>query len=124
MGPGFWHSERFKRVLQNSSQEIYYPIYFHNKMQESQWFVDDFLKRSNQQPSSLAAMTYDSMKFVLSLGPHLETNKDFSRFFRKQKKVPGILGNLSMSRNRFVSFPAIIVKFDKNIFKPEKIISF
>jgi ABC-type branched-subunit amino acid transport system substrate-binding protein len=124
LGPSFWHGDKFQKVLKTSMHEIYYPIYFHNELKESKWFVDDFFNRSQKQPSSLAAMTYDSMQFILNLSSKVETNKDLSRFFRKQKEVSGILGKLSMSKNRFMNFPAVILRMKDAISVPEKIISF
>jgi branched-chain amino acid transport system substrate-binding protein len=115
LGGDGWDNPNLNKIAgAKASTGHYYSVLFSSKSttQNTIDFVERFKKKMNRYPSSLAAMTYDGILVIAEAFRKAGTTraKPLSKALSRIKGLEGVVGKISINKDRNAEKPGIILK--------------
>lgn len=114
LGTTTWHNTKLLGLAGKAAIGHYYTVPFVPKSKDSYIFnfVEDFKARTNRLPSSLAAMSYNSLLLAVNSYKNANTTraKELIRTLQNMTAIKGLMGPMKMNQERFVEHSGIMIE--------------
>ncbi len=110
LGVDGWESPQLFTLAGKGSSGHYISTHFHQSLKSAETFTKDFKKETSEDPSVIAALSYDSMMVAYTALKQVKTPLSDLRGLISSGSYEGVSGNFKFNQNGDANKSAVILK--------------